>query len=99
MRIGIFLFILALPPSLSADDARDRLIVETVLKLDAFNYESASAKVKQAIGRYLAKGAGSEEYYECMAMREHHEAVPWSRKALASLIAGSRLACRPPRKT
>ncbi len=90
MRIGIFLFILALPPSLSADDARDRLIVETVLKLDAFDYESSSAKVKQAIGRYLAKDAGSEQYYELVERFRIIDELP----VLATLASGEKINAR-----
>jgi putative heme-binding domain-containing protein len=90
MRIGIFLVILALSPALPADDARDRLIVETVLKLDAFDYESASAKVKEAIGRYLTKGAGSEEYYELVERYRIIEELP----VLATLASGEKVNAR-----
>ena len=61
---GIVLAALLAPVLLRADDARDKLIVETVLKLESFNYQSSSEKVKSAIGRYLTKNSGSEEYYE-----------------------------------
>ena len=59
-----FLVACSLSPALPADESRDRLIVETVLKLDGFNYEAASGKVKDAISRYLARSPGSEEYYQ-----------------------------------
>jgi len=59
-----FLVACSLSPVLPADESRDRLIVETVLKLDSFNYEAASGKVKDAISRYLARNPGSEEYYQ-----------------------------------
>ena len=61
---GIVLAALFAPSLLRADEARDKLIVETVLKLESFNYQSSSEKVKGAIGRYLTKNCGSEEYYE-----------------------------------
>jgi putative heme-binding domain-containing protein len=62
--MGIFLAALLAPAPLLADEARDQLIVETVLKLEGFNYQSASDKVKAAIGRYLARTPGSEEYFQ-----------------------------------
>ena len=62
--MGIFLAALLAPAPLLADEARDQLIVETVLKLENFNYQSASEKVKAAIGRYLARTPGSEEYFQ-----------------------------------
>ena len=60
--IGIFLVIASLSSAVSADESRDRLIVETVLKLEGFDYGSSSSKVKDSISRYLVKNSGSEEY-------------------------------------
>ncbi|MFP6872023.1 MAG: c-type cytochrome [Verrucomicrobiales bacterium] len=93
MRIGIFLLILALSPALPADDARDRLIVETVLKLDSFRFESASAKVKEAIGRYLVRDAGSEEYYELLERFRIVDQLP----VLATLASGEKVNARAAR--
>jgi len=62
--IGIFLVIASLSSAVSADESRDRLIVETVLKLEGFDYGSSSSKVKDSISRYLVKNSGSEEYYQ-----------------------------------
>ena len=47
----------------NADDARDALIVQTVLKLETFDYEKSSEKVKGSIQRYLKKNLGSEVYF------------------------------------
>ena len=47
----------------NADDARDALIVQTVLKLENFDYGKSSEKVKGSIQRYLEKNLGSEVYF------------------------------------
>jgi len=52
---------------LRADEARDQLIVETVLRLDSFDYGSASEKVKGAIGRFLGSNRGSDEYFDLVS--------------------------------
>ncbi len=78
IRVFTFIFLVAcsFSPALSADESRDRLIVETILKLDRFNYESASGKVKDAISRYLAKNSGSEEYYQLVERFRIAEQLP-----------------------
>ena len=55
--------IFILMPSTFADEARDELIVQTVLKLKSFNYENSSDKVKGSITRYLNKNIGIGEYF------------------------------------
>ena len=47
----------------NANDARDALIVQTVLKLENFDYGKSSEKVKGSIQRYLEKNLGSEVYF------------------------------------
>lgn len=42
---------------------RDRLVVETILRMESFDYSGASAKVTAAIGRYLAAHPGSDEFF------------------------------------
>ena len=49
--------------SANADEAKDALIVQTVLKLESFDYEKSSSKVKEAISRYLEQNVGTDEYY------------------------------------
>ncbi len=46
-----------------ADEAKDALIVQTILKLDSFDYEKSSNKVKDSVSRYLLKNVGTEEYF------------------------------------
>lgn len=76
LSIATWLVFFALSPVLPADEARDRLIVETVLKLESFDYVASSEKVKQAIGRYLAKDVGSEEYFQLVERFRIREQVP-----------------------
>ena len=46
-----------------ADETRDELIVQTVLKLESFNYDESSDKVKASINRYLNRNLGKGEYF------------------------------------
>ena len=46
-----------------ADESRDELIVQTVLKLESFNYDESSDKVKASINRYLNKNLGKGDYF------------------------------------
>ena len=46
-----------------ADDSRDELIVQTVLKLESFNYDESSDKVKASINRYLNRNLGKGDYF------------------------------------
>ncbi|MDE0570742.1 MAG: c-type cytochrome [Verrucomicrobiales bacterium] len=46
-----------------ADEAKDALIVQTILKIDSFDYEKSSSKVKDSVSRYLLKNVGTEEYF------------------------------------
>ena len=66
-----------------ADPAKDQLIVETVLRLESFDYASASEKVKGSIGRYLETGRGTDEYYELVARFKIADQLP----ALAELAS------------
>ena len=75
-----------------ADDARDKLIVETVLKLESFNYQSSSEKVKGAIGRYLSKNPGGEEYYELIERFRVESEVPSLTKLASAKEVNSRAA-------
>ena len=59
-KISIILFLFIAFFDCNADDARDELIVQTVLKLESFNYAKSSEKVKGSIQRYLDKNVGSE---------------------------------------
>ncbi|MED5470413.1 MAG: hypothetical protein VX577_01605 [Verrucomicrobiota bacterium] len=49
--------------SAKADEAKDALIVQTILKIDSFDYSKSSDKVKAAVFRYLQKNVGTDEYY------------------------------------
>jgi|TARA_B110000014_G_C20123398_1_gene596570 putative heme-binding domain-containing protein len=67
-RISFKIYVIALSALLGcesarADEARDALIVQTILKLESFDYEKSSSKVKDSVSRYLQKNVGSEEYY------------------------------------
>ena len=62
-KISIILFLFIAFFDCNADDARDELIVQTVLKLESFNYAKSSEKVKGSIQRYLDKNVGSEIYF------------------------------------
>ena len=46
-----------------ADESRDELIVQTVLKLESFNYDESSDKVKASINRYLNRNLGKGDYF------------------------------------
>lgn len=46
-----------------ADETRDELIVQTVLKLESFNYDESSDKVKASINRYLNRNLGKGDYF------------------------------------
>ena len=46
-----------------ADESRDELIVQTVLKLESFNYDESSDKVKASINRYLDRNLGKGDYF------------------------------------
>ena len=46
-----------------ADETRDELIVQTVLKLESFNYDESSDKVKASINRYLDRNLGKGDYF------------------------------------
>ena len=43
---------------------RDRIAVEMLQKLDRFSLAEASPGVREAVGRYLARNAGSAEYFQ-----------------------------------
>ena len=62
-KIGLILTLLTACLNGNADEARDALIVQTVLKLETFDYEKSSEKVKGSIQRYLKKNLGSEVYF------------------------------------
>ena len=68
MKLGTKSAILALligvAPPIWADEARDKLIVETILRLESFDYSAASEKVQSAVGRYLEKSKGSDDYFD-----------------------------------
>lgn len=65
MRFSVLILLWALPCVLSAEvDPKDRLIVETVQKIGSFRYETASAKIKEAIGRYLKANEGQPEFLD-----------------------------------
>ena len=59
----IFLTALGDFDSARADEAKDALIVQTILKLESFDYQNSSSKVKGSVSRYLQKNVGTEEYY------------------------------------
>ena len=46
-----------------ADESRDELIVQTVLKLESFNYDESSDRVKASINRYLNRNLGKGDYF------------------------------------
>ena len=62
-KICLILTLLTACLNSNADDARDALIVQTVLKLENFDYGKSSEKVKGSIQRYLEKNLGSEVYF------------------------------------
>ena len=49
--------------SVRADEAKDALIVQTILKIESFDYGKSSEKVKASVSRYLQKNVGTDEYY------------------------------------
>ncbi len=57
---------LLLSTTLFAQDTTDadKRIVQTVQRLAGFDYAKASAKTKEAIDRYLAANAGTDEYFQ-----------------------------------
>lgn len=59
----VFLIVLFGFNIVKADEAKDALIVQTILKLDSFDYEKSSGKVKASVSRFLQKNVGTEEYY------------------------------------
>ena len=69
-----------------ADESRDELIVQTVLKLESFNYDESSDKVKASINRYLNRNLGKGDYFtlvEKFAIKDQLE-------NLTSLSAGDK---------
>jgi len=73
-------FVVAICPVLSADepaatlDPKDKLIVETVLRLKSFDLES-SAKAKAAVLRYLQTQPGTDQYFELIERFQPVESV------------------------
>ncbi|MEZ5329284.1 MAG: c-type cytochrome [Verrucomicrobiales bacterium] len=43
--------------------AKDKLIVETILRMESFDYQKASPKVTAAVGRYLSTQGASDQYF------------------------------------
>ena len=63
MRNHLVYLLLIFTSLARADETRDELIVQTVLKLESFNYDESSDKVKASINRYLNRNLGKGEYF------------------------------------
>ena len=55
--------VLSLPASSLADEARDALIVETILRIEGFDLQG-SAKAQAAVARYLKSNWAGERYLD-----------------------------------
>ncbi len=75
-RFRWLLLLFVLGADARADEARDALIVETVLRLDRFDYAAAPDKIKGAIGRYLDAGRGGDAYFDLVERFAIAEQIP-----------------------
>jgi putative heme-binding domain-containing protein len=64
MRRILFLPLLAAAAFAQDTTEADKRIVQTVQRLATFDYSKASARTKEAIDRYLAANAGTDEYFQ-----------------------------------
>ena len=63
LSLSLFCLPLSADEPATAPDPKDKLIVETVLRLKSFDLES-SAKAKAAVLRYLGSQPGTDQYFE-----------------------------------
>ena len=63
IKSHLFFFLFTISALVQADESRDELIVQTVLKLESFNYDESSDKVKASINRYLNRNLGKGDYF------------------------------------
>ena len=80
MRFGPHIVCLAIVCSVAlqqsaADDSKDKMIVETILRLQDFDL-SGSEKAQAAVARYLESNRGGDRYFDLIRRFELKEEVP-----------------------
>lgn len=64
IRFFLLPLLLSLPLAAQEVSEADKRTVQTIQRLSGFDYAKASAKTKEAMDRYLAATAGSDEYFQ-----------------------------------
>jgi len=75
-RIGILALALLAAPCLHADDSQDATIFETIQRIDGFDLNQASDKIKGAVNRVLKAKLGQPKYFEVVGHFQMTEQSP-----------------------